>query len=251
MFAKIYYGKKVLDYYNEYKIKYGKCDIIGIIPSKINDDTRFAYTDNSELMESIKNKGKVKLYINYNLMKCPEKYVKAVLFHEYTHICDAYNFVEYDNSAILMSTYSEYNATKIEIITRCENNAITLNTIVNGEDGNKTLKEEIEDKMENIKMILEIADLQKKEKLHDEKKVFLFDYLVKNYSCIFAYLSFFEENEPKYFKNCFNRFDKYKYGQSKIAETIYGNIKSLDKVLGNTDIILNEVVKLYLLFFSY
>lgn len=243
MLSKEIYNR-VLNYYDEYKKEYNKKNLIGIIPYECDDDTILAYTSNEELMDCIKNGLDITLYVSPKFMLCSEQYVKAVLFHEFTHISDAYNFVEYDNSNFLMSTFSEYNATRIEIMERCKNKSIILDEIICGENGSITLKEEIEDKIDTIIMILKIS----KENRKNENEGYLFENLIKNYSYVFAYLSFFEDTEREYFQNCFARIEKYE--QLGIGKRIYNNVKSLDIILNNPEIIILDVVKLYQMCFD-
>lgn len=149
---------KVMKYYEEYKETYDKHNIIGIMLCECDDYTMLAHTNNEELMNCIKNESDVTLYISPKFKLCSEQYIKAVLFHEFTHISDAYNFVGDDNSIFLMNTYSEYNATRIEIIERCRNKSVVLDEAICGEKGNITLREEIEDKIDTIIMILETSN---------------------------------------------------------------------------------------------
>ena len=67
--------------------------------------------------------------------------------------------------------------------------------------------------------------------------------LIKNYSYVFAYLSFFEDTEWEYFQNCFARIEKYE--QLGIGKRMYNNVKSLDIILNNPEIIILDVVTLY------
>ena len=85
---------KVMKYYEEYKETYDKHNIIGIMLCECDDYTMLAHTNNEELMNCIKNESDVTLYISPKFKLCSEQYIKAVLFHEFTHISDAYNFVE-------------------------------------------------------------------------------------------------------------------------------------------------------------
>ena len=234
---------QILDYYENYKEEYNKNNIIGIIPCECVDDTKQAYTDNEELMECIKNELNVALYVNSQLMSCSNQYIKAVLFHEFTHICDAYNFVGYDNSSFLMSTYSEYNAMRIEIKEKCKNKPITLNTIICGENGNISLNEEIEDKIETILMILKMTGEKGKEILEQGKEGMFFDLLIKTISYLFAYLSFFKITEPVYFQNCFMILENN--GLNNLAKKIYNEVQSLDRILDTPNSIILDIVELY------
>lgn len=65
---------------------------------------------------------KYKLYINTNLLKMNKKFIKQILFHEFTHLRDSALFLnrdieEYKN---IMSSYSEFHASECEMIERLE-----------------------------------------------------------------------------------------------------------------------------------
>lgn len=239
---------KVMKYYEEYKETYDKHNIIGIMLCECDDYTMLAHTNNEELMNCIKNESDVTLYISPKFKLCSEQYIKAVLFHEFTHISDAYNFVGDDNSIFLMNTYSEYNATRIEIIERCRNKSVVLDEAICGEKGNITLREEIEDKIDTIIMILEIAKKDSQKMVEDKMDSFMFDNLIKAYSYLLAYLSFFEETEPNYFEDCFKKINEYE--QFAIGKRIYNDVQCLDKILNNPEIIIGDIVELYKVYFE-
>ena len=73
----------------------------------------YAYINGDEIDNNPRN-----LYYNVNLNQKREDFVKAILFHEFTHLLDEavlskqYFGKEYD---IIMSTYSEYHASQIEL----------------------------------------------------------------------------------------------------------------------------------------
>lgn len=247
MLSKEFYNQ-ILCYYEEYKEEYNNKNLIGIIPCECNDNTILAHTNNDELMNCIKNMTDITLYISPKITRCSEQYIRAVLFHEFTHISDAYVFAECDNAAILMSAYSEFNATKIEIMERCKNKSITLNEVICGEEGNITLKEEIEDKINTIFMILEITKTAPQKMIEDKIDSFLFDSLIKTYSYLSAYLSFFEETEPNYFEYCFNKMNEYE--KLAIGKRIYNDVQCLDKILNNPEIIIGDIVELHRTYFQ-
>ena len=66
-------------------------------------------------------KGRYILNINIDLFKYNEKFIKSILFHEFTHIHDFYlihsNFTN-EETLNLMTSYSEYNASRIELISQ-------------------------------------------------------------------------------------------------------------------------------------
>ena len=170
------------------------------------------------------------------------------MFHEFTHISDAYNFVGYDNSNILMSTFSEYNATRIEIMERCKNKSITLDEIICGEDGDTTLKEEIEDKIDNVLIIPKMTECERKELLKQGKEGLYFNFLIKNLSYLLAYISFIEITEEDYFKNCFKRLEEHRL--CEIVKNIYNNVQNLNQILDNPYSIIMEVMKIYHMYFG-
>lgn len=241
-------GDKVLKYYEEYKEVYNKHNIIGIIPCECDTDTMLAHTNNEELMGCIKNGSDVTLYVSPKFMLCSEQYIKAVLFHEFTHISDAYNFAGYDNSNFLMSTYSEYNAMKIEIVQRFKNEIVTLDKLVCGEKGNTTLREEIKDTLDNVLMIPKMTEDARKELLRQGKDGMLFVFFIKNLSYLLAYISFIENVEKEYFQNCFKQLEEY--GLCEIVKKIYSNVQSLDEILDNPNLIIMQIIEIYYMFFE-
>lgn len=247
MFSKDFYIQ-IMNYYTEYKEQYDKKNLIGIRLCECDDDTMLAYTNNEELMECIKNGRNVTLYISSRFIMCSEQYIKAVLFHEFTHISDAYNFVGYDNSNILMSTFSEYNAARIEIMERCKNKSITLDKIICGEGGDTTLKEEIEDKIDNVLIIPKMTECERKELLKQGKEGLYFNFLIKNLSYLLAYISFIEITEEDYFKNCFKRLEEHRL--CEIVKNIYNNVQNLNQILDNPYFIIMEVMKIYHMYFG-
>lgn len=247
MFSKDFYDQ-VLNYYEKYKEEYNKKNLIGIIPCECDDDTMLAYTNNEELMDCIKNESDVTLYVSPKFMLCSEQYIKAVLFHEFTHISDAYNFVGYDNFNFLMSTYSEYNATKIEFMQRCKNEIVTLDKVVCGEKGNTTLREEIEEKLDCVLMIPKMTEYERKELLRKGMEGVFFKFFIKNLSYLLAYVSFIEITEEEYFQNCFKQLEDY--GLYDITKKIYNEVQNWEEILDNPDFIIMEIMKIYWMYFG-
>lgn len=239
---------RIIRLFEEYKKKYNKPDIIGIIPIPIKElsANEMAYTDNVELMDCITNRTSVTLYYNKKLFSCPDEYIKAVLFHEFTHISDAYNFTGMEYSNILMGTYSEFNAMKIEIIEKCNGKKVMLDDVICDEEGTTTPRKEIEDYLDTIVKISEMAKLYS-DKIQ-ERKGWLWDSYIKSYSWMFAYLSFYEKTQPEYFKECFERLNLF--DQKMMAEKIYLKIKNLEEIKENPQQLISDVLDLYNLCFE-
>lgn len=238
---------KIRQLYEVYKKQYNKSDIIDILPLHIREKSSndMAYTDNEELMECIANGTSVTLYYNKKLFSCPDEYIKAVLFHEFTHISDAYNFIGMEYSNILMGTYSEFNAMKIEIIEKC-NGKTMLDDVICDEDGTTTPRKKIEDYLDTI------INISKMAKLHSDKiqerKGWLWDTYIKSYSWMFAYLSFYEKTQPEYFNECFERLNLF--NQKMLAEKIYMKINNLEDIKENPQQLISDVLDLYYLCFE-
>lgn len=103
--------------YSEYQIKYN------IILPKINNvilsqnDNFWARFLAHELYER-----KYNLYIDNKLLEQDERFIKPVLFHEFTHVADCMEFIntEYETYRNYMTSYSEFHAAKIEMKERIE-----------------------------------------------------------------------------------------------------------------------------------
>ena len=99
--------------------------------------TKIIFTSNNRywaqfLTEDLYNK-KYILYVDNDTMSKNKKFIKQILFHEFTHLCDSLQFLdkplkEFKN---IMYSYSEFHASKREMIERLkqiENDNITLHT---------------------------------------------------------------------------------------------------------------------------
>lgn len=233
--------RKINNYYEEYKCKYNQENIIGIIVCESDDNTSMAYTNTPELKESIKNKEAVNLYVNPKLMNFSEDYIRAVLFHEFIHITDAYIFLDYKNTEILMSVYSEYHAKRVEIYELCRDGKITLDKKINGENGTTSLRKEIESGVEWILDIFDAMELGAKQV--EESFLYCFNQLITQYAYLFAHLSLVEDIDKKYCESCLNRVKKYeKWG---ITEELYLKVKNLEDILKNPSEMDTLIFKLY------
>ena len=244
-FQRVY---RIINLYKEYKTCYDKLDIIGIIPQPITElsSGEMAYTDNKELMECIINKKDVTLYYNEKLFQCSDEYIKAVLFHEFTHISDAYNFVGMEYSNFLMSTYSEFNAMRVEILLKNNNKIPMLDDKIYDENGITTPKKEIEDYLNLIINTFEAARLfPDKIKEREEQAWNLY---LRSYSWMFAYLSFYEETEQKYFESCFKKLEKSK--QKELAKKLYKEMQDLEYIKTNSENFVLDITDLYILCFE-
>lgn len=239
---------KIKQLFEVYKKQYNKSDIIDILPLLIREKSpdNMAYTDNEELMDCIANGTSVTLYYNKKLFSCPDEYIKAVLFHEFTHISDAYNFIGMEYSNILMGTYSEFNAMKIEIIEKCNGKIVMLDDVICDEDGTTTPRKKIEDYLDRIINISKMAKLYS-DKIQ-ERKGWLWNSYINSYSWMFAYLSFYEKTQPEYFKECFERLNLFE--QKMLAEKIYMKIKNLEEIKEKPQQLISDVLDLYNLCFE-
>lgn len=107
--------------YEEYKRFMDlKTDILPqIIPSVIirpeNETGKYPYAFVNE--DEIGN-DPINIYYDSNLSNKSKDFIKAILFHEFTHILDGLTFKDmYDNRnyMAIMATYSEYHAAQIEL----------------------------------------------------------------------------------------------------------------------------------------
>lgn len=240
--------ERIIRLFEEYKTQYNKPDIIGILPMPIKElsSEYMAYTNNDELMNCIKNLKNVTLYYNKKLFSNCDEYIKAVLFHEFTHISDAYNFVGLNNPNTLMTTYSEFNAKKIEILVKCNGKVPLLDDAICDEGGTTTPREEIQNYLDMIVNISKTAKLYS-DKIQ-ERKAWLWNSYIKSYSWMFAYLSFFENTQQKYFDECFEKLDIY--GQKTLAKNIYKKIQNLEDVKENPQQLISDVLDLYYVCFE-
>lgn len=234
---------RIISLYEEYKLCYDKLDIIGIIPQLIIDlsSVNMAYTDNEELMDCVANKKDVTLYYSEKLFECTDEYIKAVLFHEFTHISDAYNFVGMEYSNSLMSTYSEFNAMQEEFKIKCRNRIKMLDEEICAEDGYTTPRKEIEGYIEDILSVSKIVKGYP-DKLQDKMDTLVNTYL-KSYSWMFAILSFYEKTEQEYFNSCFQKLDQY--GYKVIAQQLYNDIQNVDAITKNPIVILSDIEDIF------
>ena len=226
-------------YYEEYKKQY-ELEIIDIVPKAINDTAvmEIAYTDNDELVNCIKQNIPVTFYYSKKLLKCSERYIKATLYHEFTHIKDCYNFVNVENSTFLMSSYSEYNAKKIEFFLRCnEQQNIGLDCKICDEKGKITPKQEIE---QYLRFIIGVSNRKQASDFGDKVGIIVNSF-VKYMFWMFAILSYYEFSEPKYFQSCFDRMDD---GCRIFAKRLYQEVQDIEKIKENPDELAAVVLKL-------
>ena len=62
------------------------------------------------------------LYVDANLLDQNKKFIKQILFHEFTHLSDSLDYLSYsiDDFKRIMTSYSEFNASKREMVERLE-----------------------------------------------------------------------------------------------------------------------------------
>ena len=229
---------RILNLYEQYKEQYGKDNMIDIIPCEDGDSDYLAYTNNEELSECIINKTAVTLFVNPKFLSYSDEYIQAVMYHEFTHISDAYNFIHISNSNILMSTYSEFNAMRVEIMEKCNSKVIGLDDVICGEGENTTPRKEIEDNLETIIMISQIPRLDSKRA--EEREGYLFNMLIKSYAYLFAYLSFFENTNYDYVEKCFEKLNQY--NQKELAKKMYRDIFDIGHILENPTELMFDVL---------
>lgn len=102
--------QKIYEYLKQYSDEYYPISKINIeIVDKLDACVRF---DAHTLYE-----GKRILKINPDLFNQNESFVKETLYHEFTHLQDAFNFFTYDRKSFqrLMMIYSEIHATEVEM----------------------------------------------------------------------------------------------------------------------------------------
>ena len=201
-------------------MEYEKLGLIGIVPNPIMDLTTkdIAYTDNAELMDCITHKKNVTLYYSEKLFQCSDRFIKAVLFHEFTHISDAYNFVGMEYSNFFMSTYSEFNAMRVEILLKNGNKIPMLDDTICDENGVTTPRKEIEGYLNFI------INTFKSSRMYPEKI------------------------KEKYFESCFNRLEKCK--QKELVKELYKEIQSVEYIKSDSQKIVLDIVDLYSLCFE-
>lgn len=107
--------KAVYKFYEEYKIFINSSTLPDITIEIIdNNEDAFAYfhMDDLEMQRYI-------LYVKESLFDYNEKFVKSILFHEFTHLYDFLQYTELfskEDTRLLMCYCSEYNASKIEFL---------------------------------------------------------------------------------------------------------------------------------------
>lgn len=218
--------KRIILYYEEFKKQF-ELDVIDIIPQPINKlSMEMAYTDNEELVNCIKKNIPVTFYYNKKLFKCSEKYIKAILYHEFTHIRDCYNFVDYENANFFMSSYSEYNAMRMEFFLRCDEQVVGLDCKVCNERGKTTPKQEIE---EYLGYILSVSNVKQVSDFQDKEGIVV-NTFAKYISWMFGILSYYEISEPEYFQSCFDRMDD---SYRLIAQKLYQEVQDIEKIKDN------------------
>lgn len=224
---------KILAVYKEYKEQF-RLDMIEIVP-KVTDASagEMAYTDNEQLINCINNKMPVTLYYNEKLFGCSKEYIKAILYHEFTHISDCYNFVGYEYSNFLMSTYSEYNAMKREFFMRCSEQLVPLDYKILGENEKTTPRKEIED---YLNFIISVTNVDIQDRIGEVVNMF-----TKQISWMFALLSYYEKSEPKYFQSCFDRMNNsYRF----VAKRLYYEVQDIDEIKKNPDELVSTLLEL-------
>ena len=188
------------------------------------------------MVDCIKQCRKVTLYCNEKLFKCHPTYIKAILYHEFVHISDCYNFIDCDNPNILMSAYSEYNAQKMEFLMRCNNQIVELDCEICEEDKVTTPRKEIE---EYLNFIISVFDL--KVPIPEDKIAEIGSMFTKNFSYMFGILSFYETSEPEYFQSCFDRMD---ISYRSLAKRLYQEIQDVNNIKKNPSRVVEMVMNL-------
>ena len=102
--------------YNEFKI-FIEADTLPDIEIELfaEDNNVYAFFDTDEL--SVKE---YKIHVNHKLFDCHERYVRSILFHEFTHLYDHIVLEDvFDNDELAsMTDYTEYHASQIEMLSQ-------------------------------------------------------------------------------------------------------------------------------------
>lgn len=106
----------IYKYYDDFKKFMSSEQLPDIKIKRLFENNVYAKLNHNDLI-----KGKYILNINIDLFKYNEKFIRSILFHEFTHVYDFYmihsNFTN-EETLNLMTSYSEYNASKIELISQ-------------------------------------------------------------------------------------------------------------------------------------
>lgn len=239
---------KIVKAYEEYKIENNKNDMLGIMPKiiKSNESDQIAFTNNIELKKSFEEGKTINLYYSKRLFKCSKDYIKAVLYHEFTHIADFYLFRGLEGLDLLMSTYSEFHAMKVEFLMRCKNELKMLDDVICGETGDTTPRKEIEEYLDNILMVLSISENHSDRM--SEKMEMLVNMYIRSFSWMFALLSLYEDTEKEYIESCFKRLSKY--GYEDMAKSLYKEIQDINKIMENPNRLLTAISELFIACFE-
>lgn len=120
----IFIKQKYKEYQTRYNISLPNIQKI----NHTNDDSSWARFDTEDLYNTV-----YILHINNNLADKNEKFIKQVLYHEFTHLTDSLLFLKRSLKTFtdIMISYSEFHAAKREMVERIEevkNNIISLQT---------------------------------------------------------------------------------------------------------------------------
>lgn len=120
--------KFVKNKYDEYKIKYN---------IKLPSITDIHYTKNESFWARFNSPDLYNriyiLYIDESLLNENKKFIKQILFHEFTHLCDSLDILckPIEEFKKIMISYSEFHASEREMIERLEEtneNSLSLQT---------------------------------------------------------------------------------------------------------------------------
>lgn len=101
------------EYQTKYKVSLPKIDKVHFVS---NQDF-WAEFNASDLYNK-----KYELYIDSSLFDTNNKFIRQILFHEFTHLYDSLNYIEktFDDYKKIMISYSEFHASQREMIERLE-----------------------------------------------------------------------------------------------------------------------------------
>lgn len=166
------------------------------------------------------------LYINEKLTQMNERFIRCVLFHEFTHLADSYQFAdaEYIVFKYIMYTYSECHASEIELIQKIKliNEPISIQSVMyTGE----TLKEFMDNTLSDVKHDIMKA-ISYNNTISIRSLYYFCGYLkaLEEYKITFNYHIRFQENLLTQYCNDIIKTMMYQYSVSQVTKS-YINLR--------------------------
>lgn len=161
------------------------------------------------------------LYINEKLTQMNERFIRCVLFHEFTHLADSYQFAdaEYIVFKYIMYTYSECHASEVELIQKIKliNEPISIQSkMYTGE----TLKEFMDNQLSDVKYDIERA-INYNEAINIRSLYYFCGYLkaLEEYKITYTYNIHFQENLLTDYCNNIIKIMMYQHSVSQITKS--------------------------------